>query len=84
MIRILTNPGANLPPEIIERYDIALTSSSIVVDGVTHDARDGVSLADVDRWVESATEHPFVLGTSAAEFVSGTSTSARPRAPSCA
>ena len=69
MVRILTNPGANLPPETIERYDIALTSSSIVVDGHTHDARDSVSLGDVDRWVESAKEHPFVLGTSAAEFV---------------
>jgi DegV family protein with EDD domain len=69
LIRILTNPGANLPSEEIARYDIALTSSSIVVDGKTHDAREGVTMADVDRWVETAREHPYVLGTSAAEFV---------------
>jgi DegV family protein with EDD domain len=69
LIRILTNPGANLPPESIERYDIALTSSSIVVDGETFDAREGLTLAQVDTWIEQAREHPYVLGTSAAEFV---------------
>ena len=40
-----------------------------MVDGETHDARHDVTLADVDRWVDGAFEHPYVLGTSAAEFV---------------
>jgi DegV family protein with EDD domain len=68
-MRLLTNPGANLPPELVERYSIALTSSTIVVDGEQHDCRSEVALQQVDRWVEHAHEHPYVLGTSAAEFV---------------
>ena len=68
-MRILTNPGANLPPVLIERYDIVMTSSTIVVDGETHDTRDAVSLQQVDDWIALANEHPYVLGTSAAEFV---------------
>jgi DegV family protein with EDD domain len=67
-MRILTNPGANLPAALIEHYGIFLTSSNIVVDGEQHDAREGLSLEQVDAWVESAEEHPYVLGTSAAEF----------------
>jgi DegV family protein with EDD domain len=68
VVRILTNPGANLPPEVYERYGIHLSSSTIIVDGEVHDARDGIALADVDRWVKEAREYPYVLGSSAAEF----------------
>lgn len=68
-MRILTNPGANLPPDLIARYRIGLTSSTIVVDGQEHDCRIAVALERVDEWVEGAREHPYVLGTSAAEFV---------------
>jgi DegV family protein with EDD domain len=67
-LQIITNPGANLPPELVGRYQLTLTSSTVVVDGQEHDCRDDVSLADIDRWVDTAEEHPYVLGTSAAEF----------------
>jgi DegV family protein with EDD domain len=67
-MRILTNPGANLPAELIREYGIVLTGSSIVVDGESHDVRDDVALDKVDGWVATANEHPFVLGTSAADF----------------
>ncbi|NOY91520.1 MAG: DegV family EDD domain-containing protein [Deltaproteobacteria bacterium] len=66
---IVTNPGSNLSETIIERYGIAITPQQVVVDGVSHDTREGVSQADVDRWVASAKIHPHTLGTSAAEFV---------------
>ena len=69
LIRVLTNPGANIPAELLAPYDVALTSSSIVVDGETHDVRSGARLEDVDAWVAGAREFPYVLGTSAAEFV---------------
>jgi DegV family protein with EDD domain len=67
-MRILTNPGANLPDAVIDHYGIVMTSSNIVVDGEPHDCRSDVALEQVDGWVAQASEHPFVLGTSAAEF----------------
>ena len=67
-MRILTNPGSNLSPEIVARYGVALTPQKIVVDGVEHDTRDGVALETIDGWVRTAQEHPYVLGTSAAEY----------------
>jgi DegV family protein with EDD domain len=45
-----------------------LTPQKIVVDGVEHDTRDGLSFDEIDHWVRTAREHPYVLGTSAAEF----------------
>jgi len=68
LIRILTNPGANLPDELIQRHGIAVTSSCIMVDGHSHDTRDGITLDTVDAWIAGAREYPYVLGTSAAEF----------------
>lgn len=68
-MRIVTNPGSNLPTAAIRHYDLAITPQKIVVDGVTHDTRDIPDSATVDAWVRSAKEHPHVLGTSAAEFV---------------
>lgn len=67
---ILTNPGSNVPPELIARYGVALTPQKIVVDGVEHDTRGEIDFARIDAWVKSAREHPYVLGTSAAEFTS--------------
>lgn len=67
-MRILTNPGANLPPELLRHYDILSTGSSIVVDGESHDVRDDLALDQVDGWVATARVHPYVLGTSAAEI----------------
>jgi len=66
---IVTNPGSNLSETVLRRYGIALTPQQIVVDGVSHDTRQGVTLADVDRWVAEAKVHPHTLGTSAAEYV---------------
>lgn len=67
---ILTNPGSNVPPEWSARYGVALTPQKIVVDGVEHDTRGEIDFAQIDAWVKSAREHPYVLGTSAAEFAS--------------
>lgn len=67
---ILTNPGSNLGPELVARYDVALTPQKIVVDGTEHDTRGEVDFARIDTWVKTAKEHPYVLGTSAAEFIS--------------
>jgi len=66
---IVSNPGSNLSEPVLRRYGIALTAQQIVVDGVSHDTRDGVTQADVDRWVAEAKVHPHTLGTSAAEYV---------------
>jgi len=67
-MRILTNAGANLSAELSAHYDIQLTSTIIVVDGTNHDCRSDISLQQVDDWVSTADEHPYVLGTSAAEI----------------
>ena len=67
-MRLLTNPGSNLSPEVIARYEVSVTPQKIVVDGVEHDTRDGVDFATIDTWVRTAREHPYVLGTSAAQF----------------
>lgn len=67
-MRILTNPGSNLSRDQIQRYDIHVTPQEIVVDGNYHDTREGVDMQTVDDWIANAAEHPYVLGTSAAQF----------------
>lgn len=67
-MRIVTNPGSNLGPAMLARYGIDLSPQQIVVDGVSHDTRVPVTLAEVDAWIAGAKQHPYVLGTSAAEF----------------
>lgn len=67
-MRILTNAGANLSAEQLAHYGIELTPTRMVVDGVEHDCRTDIALEQVDAWVASADEHPFLLGTSAAEI----------------
>jgi len=67
-MRVLTNPGANLSRELVERFAIRMTSSNIIVDGAQYDCREDIPLDMVDTWVSVAREHPFVLGTSAAEL----------------
>jgi DegV family protein with EDD domain len=52
----------------VRHYGIVMTSSSIVVDGESHDVHDDVTLREVDAWVAAARVHPYVLGTSAAEI----------------
>jgi len=68
-MRIVTNPGSNIPPELVRAYDIALAPQKISVDGVEHDTRDGVTVQQVNEWVKTAKVYPFVLGSSAAELV---------------
>jgi len=65
---IVTNPGSNLPTELIGHYGIEVTPQQIMVDSVAHDTRDGVSFAEIDGWVRTAKESPYVIGTNAAEF----------------
>lgn len=65
---VVTNPGSNLPPELVARYGIELTPQQIVVDGTAHDTREGLSFEQIDAWVRTAKEHPYVLGTNAGEF----------------
>lgn len=67
---ILTNPGSNVPPDLVARYGVELTPQKIVVDGVEHDTRGEIDFEQIDAWVKTAREHPFVLGTSAAQFTS--------------
>ncbi len=66
-VRFVTNPGSNLSDEEVREFDLFLTPQQIVVDGVYHDMRTKAPHATVDAWVKTAKEHPFVLGSSAAE-----------------
>lgn len=68
-VRLVTNPGSNLAPTMVERYRVHLTPQQIVVGGADHDTREPIELATVDRWVEGAKEHPHVVGSTAAEHV---------------
>jgi DegV family protein with EDD domain len=68
-MRIVTNPGSNLPAAAVARYDIHIVPQRIVVDGTPRDTREAPTHAEVDAWVRGAKEHPYVLGTSAAEFL---------------
>lgn len=68
-MRIVTNPGSNLDPDLVHTVGIDLTPQQIVVDGVEHDTRVPISLRQIDGWIADARAHPYVLGTSAAEFV---------------
>lgn len=66
---VITNPGSNMPAALVERFGIVMTPQQISVDGVLHDTRTIQSLATVDELVRKARQHPFVLGTSAGEYV---------------
>ncbi|HTJ83928.1 MAG TPA: DegV family protein [Polyangiaceae bacterium] len=65
---VVTNPGSNLPVELVGKYGIELTPQQIMVDGTAHDTREGVTFEQIDAWVRTAREHPYVLGTNAGEF----------------
>lgn len=67
-MHVVTNPGSNLSAAIVERYGLRLSPQRIVVDGVSHDTRDEIPLAEVDRWTATAREWPYVVGTTAAEL----------------
>lgn len=65
---LVTNPGTNVPMTFVEEHAITMLPQQIVVDEVFHDTRTGMSLDTIDEWVAGAKVHPYVLGTSAAEF----------------
>lgn len=67
-MRLVTNPGTNMSPSVIAAHDIEVLPQHIVVDDVHHDTRAGVTLESVDGWISGANVHPYVLGTSAAQF----------------
>lgn len=67
-MRVVTNPGSNLSAEALARYGVEVTAQQIVVDGVAHDTRMPLPLAQVDAWVRRAKEFPHVVGTTAPEF----------------
>ena len=64
---IVTNPGANLSARSLAHYGIVLTPQRIIVEGVEHSTRVTTALATVDDWVRTAKDHPYTLGTTAAE-----------------
>lgn len=68
-MRLITNPGSNLPDSALARYDILLARQQIVVDHVAHDTRKDIPLALVDRWVAEAAEFPKVVGSTAQDMV---------------
>jgi DegV family protein with EDD domain len=68
-MRLVTNPGSNLSPDAIERYGVELTAQTIQVDDDAHDTRERPTFADIDGWVARAKVHPYVVGTTAAEYI---------------
>lgn len=67
---IFTNPGSNLSPEVVQTYGVRMPPQQIVVDGVHHDtSRESIGHAKVDFWVKTAKAYPYIIGTSAREFV---------------
>ncbi|MEO0460769.1 MAG: DegV family protein [Myxococcota bacterium] len=67
---VVTIPGSSLPTALERRFEVTISPGKIVVDGVQHEVKDGIAYEQVLAWVKQAREHPHVLGTSAAEFVS--------------
>ncbi len=67
-MKLITNPGTNLSEDFVEAHDVEILPQQIVVDGEHHDTRGRIPLSTVDEWVSMAKTHPYVLGTSAAEF----------------
>ena len=67
-MRIVTNPGCNLPAAAIRHFDLEICPQQIVVDGVSHDTRAGIPYPVIDGWVRTARDFPHVVGTTAHEF----------------
>jgi fatty acid-binding protein DegV len=50
-VRIVTNPGSDLPHSLLARYEIDLTPQQIVVDGTPHDTRGGIEASALRAWM---------------------------------
>lgn len=67
-MRILTNPGSNLPAACLAYYDILMAPLHIQVDQTMHDTRRSISLSQIDTWVAHAKSHPKTHSTTSTEF----------------
>lgn len=67
MVKIVINSGPNVPAELVSHYGLSVLPIRMVADEVEHDVLD-VTHGDVDRWVASGKQFPYLLGTSAAQF----------------
>jgi DegV family protein with EDD domain len=76
-MRIITNPGSNLPQELVRELDIVLAPQIISVGGVAHDMRDGMTIAEMEALIRTTSTHPFVLGSSASELAALFSTASK-------
>ena len=65
-IRVLTNAGSNIPPELLKRWRIIVPTQKFEVNGVLHDFATATT-AMVDGWLASGAV-PQVAGTTATEF----------------
>ena len=70
MAKLVINSGPNLSPELVTHYGLEVLPIRLIVDGEEHEIAD-VEQADVDRWIQSAKEFPYLLSTSAAECAAG-------------
>lgn len=68
-MKIITNPGSNLSARALAEYRVGVTAQVIVVDGEARATSGVTELSEIDRWVAEAKVHPYVVGTTAAEFV---------------
>lgn len=68
-MEIITNPGSNLLPEVVARYGLHMAPQHIVAHGTEHDTRHPISYEQIDEWIRMSPKFPYVVGTSAQEFV---------------
>lgn len=68
-MEIVTNPGSNLLPEIIAHYGLHVAPQRIVANGKEYDTRNPISFDQIDEWIKTSPEFPYVIGTSAQEFL---------------
>ncbi|MGH7283714.1 MAG: DegV family protein [Polyangiaceae bacterium] len=68
-MQIVINKGANMPANAARHYGIALAPSHILVDGKEYDAGSRITHEQLDSWVKTARDFPYVVGTTAHEFV---------------
>lgn len=60
--------GLNIPPVLALRLGMVTTPQRISVDGVHHEIGE-VRIEQIEEWFKTAKVFPYVLGSSAAEFI---------------
>src|SRR6185503_16271181 len=66
---VVASAGLNLSRELLAHCRIEETPQQIVVDGTLHEVRSVTSSAMVQKWLETAAEPPYPLGSSAPEYI---------------